>query len=111
MIRVIKFREFCQQIKVPLYASEPVVIKLIDDHCPWNAGVWKLTPVTGRLEIQPSDETPEITFTPVQLSHALSGLMTASLLNRMGGLNGDQDAAERFTRIFPPDTYFSYVSF
>ena len=111
MIRVVKFREFCQQVKVPLYASEPVVIKLIDKHCPWNQGTWKLTPVSGRLEIQSSDQEPEITFESVELSHALGGLMTASLLNRMGGLACSPDAAERFTRIFPPNSYFSYAGF
>ncbi len=111
MIRVIKFREFCQQVKVPLYASEPVVIKLIDEHCAWNEGVWELTPVSGRLEIQSSDQEPEITFKPVELSYALGGLLTASRLHRLGGLDCAQDAAERFSRIFPPDSYFSYAGF
>ncbi|MEE4193594.1 MAG: GNAT family N-acetyltransferase [Anaerolineae bacterium] len=111
MIRVVQFKEFCQQVKVPLYASEPVVIKLIDEHCPWNTGVWKLIPVSGRLEIQPCDEEPEITFEPVQLSYALSGLLTANRLHRMGGLDCSSDAAERFSRIFPPDSYVSYVEF
>ena len=111
MIRVIQFKEFCQQIKVPLYASEPVVVKLIDEHCPWNAGVWKLTPVSGRLEIQACAEKPEIMFEPVQLSYALSGLLTANRLRRVGGLDCSADAAERFSRIFPPDSYVSYIGF
>ena len=111
MIRVIQFKEFCQQIKVPLWASEPVVVKLIDEHCPWNAGVWKLIPVSGRLEIQPCDEKPEITFEPVQLSYALSGLLTANRLRRLGGLECSADAAEHFSRIFPPDSYVSYIEF
>ena len=111
MIRVIKFREFCQQIKVPLYASEPVVIQINDEHCPWNAGVWKLTPVSGRLEIQACDQTPEIVFEPVQLSSAVGGFYTAVDLQHMGGLDCDLDAAERFTRIFPASSYFSYIAF
>lgn len=111
MIRVVQFKEFCQQVKVPLYASEPVVVKLVDEHCPWNAGVWKLTPVSGRLEIEPCDAQPEITFKPVQLSYALSGLLTANRLHRVGGLVCSADAAERFSRIFPPDSYVSYAEF
>jgi predicted acetyltransferase len=111
MIRVIQFKEFCQQVKVPLYASEPVIVELVDEHCPWNAGVWKLIPVSGRLEIQPCNEKPEIVFEPVQLSYALSGLLTANRLYRLGGLDCDPDAAERFSRIFPPDSYVSYVEF
>lgn len=111
MVRVIQFKEFCQQVKVPLYASEPIVIKLLDEHCPWNAGVWKLTPVSGRLEIEPSEQPPEITFDPVQLSYAVGGFLTANRLFRVGGLDCDQAAAERFSRIFPPESYFSYIDF
>jgi hypothetical protein len=32
-------------------------------------------------------------------------------LLRLGALQGSPDAAERFTRIFPPDSYISYVGF
>jgi predicted acetyltransferase len=111
MVRVIKWREFCQQIRVPLFASEPVVIGLQDDNCPWNNGVYQLTPVSGRLEIETTDKPVEIPFNAVQLSHAVGGLLTANRLLRLGALQASPDAAERFTRIFPPDSYISYVGF
>ncbi|NSW53893.1 MAG: GNAT family N-acetyltransferase [Anaerolineae bacterium] len=111
MVRVVKFKEFCQQVKVPLYAAEPVIIRLVDPLCPWNEGSWKLTPVSGRLEIQPSSREPEITLDAVHLSHAVGGLLTANRLHRLGGLHCAADAAERFTRIFPPESYVSYVGF
>jgi len=111
MVRVIKWREFCQQIRVPLFASEPVVIGLQDENCPWNNGVYQLTPVSGRLEIETTDKPVEIQFNAVQLSHAVGGLLTANRLLRLGALQGSPDAAERFTRIFPPDSYVSYVWF
>ena len=111
MVRVIKFREFCQQIRVPLFASEPVIISIEDEQCPWNTGIFKLTPVSGRLEVRDSDKTPEIHFDAVQLSHAIGGLLTANRLRRMGGLECSLEAAERFTRIFPPDSYVTYAEF
>lgn len=111
MVRVIKWREFCQQIRVPLFASEPVVIGLQDENCPWNSGVYQLTPVSGRLEIETTDKPAEIQFNAVQLSSAIGGLLTANRLLRLGALQCSSDAAERFTRIFPPDSYVSYVGF
>jgi len=111
MVRVVKFREFCQQIKVPLFASEPVIVAIEDEHCPWNNGVFKLIPVSGRLEIKECDQEPEIQFDALHLSHAIGGLMTANRLRRMGGLDCSQEAAERFTRIFPPDSYVTYMHF
>lgn len=111
MVRVIKWREFCQQIRVPLFASEPVVIGLQDENCPWNNGVYQLTPVSGRLEIETTDKPAEIAFNAVLLSYAIGGLLTANRLLRLGALPCSPDAAERFTRIFPPDSYHSYVHF
>lgn len=111
MYRVLKFKEYCQQIKVPLEAHESIVVKLIDKHCPWNEGVWELMPSKGQLKMTPSDGTPEITFTAVQLSHALSGILDASLLRSMGGLDCSKDAAERFSRIFPQISQFFYAKF
>ena len=111
MFRVLKFKEFCQQITAPMAATESVVVKLTDEHCPWNDGVWKLTPSGGRLEIQPTKQEPEISFTALQLSHALGGLMTASLLQRIAGLDCSLDAAERFTKIFPAISQFFYAHF
>lgn len=111
MVRVVKFKEFCQQIKVPLFAVEPVILQLNDENCAWNNGIFKLTPVSGRLEIYESDQTPEITMNALQLSHTIGGLMTANRLRRMGGLNCSISASERFTHIFPPDSCVSYVEF
>ncbi|MBN2046235.1 MAG: GNAT family N-acetyltransferase [Anaerolineaceae bacterium] len=111
MTRVILLREFCEQIRVPVIASEPVVIQLDDKNCPWNSGVYKLVPVSGRLELRETDQAPEITFTDLQFSHAVSGFMTANTLHSVGELKCERDAAERFTRIFPADTYISYYAF
>jgi predicted acetyltransferase len=111
MVRVVKFKEFCQRIKVPLFASEPVIVQVRDADCPWNDGVFKLTPVSGRLEIETSDRAPEICFDALHLSHAIGGQLTANRLHRMGGLQCSVDAAERFTRIFPPDSYVTYTGF
>ena len=111
MVRVVKFREFCQQIKVPLYAAEPVVIALKDESCPWNTGTFKLTPVSGRLEVEPSNKEPEIHFDAQHFSHAVGGFLTANRLHRLGGLDCSASAAERFTRIFPSESYVSYVTF
>lgn len=111
MTRVVKFAEFCRQIKVPLFAAEPVVVSIEDDHCPWNNGVFQLTPVSGRLEIAPTDKEPELHLDPLHLTHAVSGLLTANRLHRLGGLPCAAAAAERFTRIFPPESYVTYVDF
>jgi len=111
MIRVVKFREFCQQIKVPLVAAESVIVHLEDHDCPWNNGTFKLTPVSGRLEIQETDKDPEINLNALQLSHVVGGLMTANDLRRMGGLECPASAAERLSRIFPLESFLTYTGF
>ena len=111
MVRVVKFKEFCQQIKVPLYAAEPVIIQLVDEDCPWNTGTFKLTPVSGRLEISETDRQPEIGLNALQLSYAVGGMMPASRLRRVGGLDCSHEAAEKFTNIFPQESLVSYVAF
>jgi predicted acetyltransferase len=111
MVRVVDFPEFCRRVRVPLFAAEPVIIRVVDPDCPWNEGTWKLTPVSGRLEIEASGREPEISFDALHLSHALGGQLTANRLHRLGGLPCAADAAERFTRIFPPDSYVTYTGF
>lgn len=111
MFRVVLFKEFCQQVHVPLHAVQPVTIKLVDPHCPWNEGVWKLTPAAGRLQIHPCEEQPEITMNAVQLSHTLAGMMTAAELRAMGGLDCSADAAARFSQIFPAESHLYYARF
>ncbi|MEE4193593.1 MAG: GNAT family N-acetyltransferase [Anaerolineae bacterium] len=111
MVRVVKFKEFCQQIKVPLAAAEPVTVKLVDVHCPWNEGVWELTPVASRLGIQSCTKEPEIVLDAIQLSHTLAGIITAAQLQSLGGLDCSADAAERFSQIFPAQSHYYYARF
>ena len=111
MMRVIDIEGYCRSIRTPEHAAEAVTIELKDSQCPWNSGVYTLTPETGKLVADPVDRVPEITLNEFQLSEVISGISPATMLRCFGEIQCSSQAASKLDAIFPPDVFLSYLRF
>lgn len=111
MMRVVDFEGYCRSISVPVDASEPVVLRLEEGQCPWNEGVYRIVPTNGVLEVEKTNETPEVALNPYQLSSIISGISSATLLQSLREIDCDRHCAEKLGAIFPKDVFVSYSRF
>ena len=111
MVRVIDFKKYCEQIHVPNNASEQVVIEIEDDQCPWNKGVYILTPESGRLRVEEVQKSPDVKLNAFRLSQVISGRTPATMLCKLGEIQCDFEVALKLERIFPLDSFVSYERF
>jgi predicted acetyltransferase len=111
MMRVVDFEEYCKNISVPMSASEPIVIAIKDDYCPWNSDTFKVSPDGGRLEVERVAADSEITLSDFQLSQVIGGLSPAVFLHGLGQIPGSASTAIRLEAIFPPDSFLCYQRF
>ncbi|MGY5875217.1 MAG: sterol carrier protein domain-containing protein, partial [Candidatus Thorarchaeota archaeon] len=111
MMRVIDFEEYCRSIGIPTDATEQVVVKLDDDQCEWNNGIYKLIPAAGSLEVERCDTKPDIQLDAFQLSQVISGITTATQLHGFQELDCSRETAEKLEAVFPSDTFVSYLRF
>ncbi len=111
MMRVIDIEGYCRSIAVPHEASESVVIELKDKQCPWNTGIYKISPNDGVLEIEKSSNNPDIILDPFQLSEVISGISPPNRLREFREISCSADTAEKLEKIFPEDVFYSYVRF
>jgi len=111
MMRVIDLESYCGSIKVPENTSEQVTIKLSDDQCPWNNGVYTLIPDGGKLKAERCDSRPDIILNAFQLSEVIGGITPPTLLRSLHEINCDANTAIKLEAIFPPDTFVSYIRF
>ena len=113
MMRVVDIEMYTASIKVPEQATESIVLKMKDELCPWNQGMFKLTPSSGSLEIERLDDSvePDVSMDPLQLSETIGGLTTATTLHGLGKLDCTVRVAENLEAIFPADSFVSYQRF
>jgi predicted acetyltransferase len=111
MMRIVDFEGYCRSISIPVSASEPVVLKLEEGQCPWNGGVYRIMPTSGTLEVERTNELPDVTLSPYQLSAVISGISSATLLHSLHEIECDRHCAEKLEAIFPNDVFVSYSRF
>jgi predicted acetyltransferase len=111
MMRVIDIEGYCKSIKIPKQTDEEVTIELKDNQCPWNSGVYTLTPMSGTLRAEKVTKTPDIVLTELQLSKVISGVSPATQLRAFREIECNKETASRLEAIFPVDTFLSYVRF
>ncbi|MEM2142928.1 MAG: GNAT family N-acetyltransferase [Candidatus Thorarchaeota archaeon] len=111
MMRVLDFRGYCESINVPRDATEPIRVEIRDQLCPWNEGVYLLTPEDGSLACDPVSSRADITLNAFQLSETVAGKTPATLLRALGEIDCDPSTATALERIFPRDEFYSYYRF
>jgi predicted acetyltransferase len=111
MMRVIDIEGYCKSVKIPKLADDEVTIELNDSQCPWNSGVYTLTPMNGTLIAEQVSKTPDIVLSEFQLSKMISGVSPATQLRAFREIGCSKGTASRLEAIFPADTFFSYVRF
>ncbi|MDH4213833.1 MAG: GNAT family N-acetyltransferase [Candidatus Thorarchaeota archaeon] len=111
MMRVIDLEGYCKSIRIPKHVEEEVTIELNDSQCPWNSGVYTLSPMNGTLTAERVNRTPDIVLSEFQLSKVISGMSPAKLLQAFGEIKCSKDIATRLEAIFPADTFLSYIRF
>lgn len=113
MMRVIDIEMYCAAISVPSLATESVTIQLEDEMCPWNRGIYRLTPIEGSLEIERLDDNmePEVSLDAIRLSEVIGGLTPALTLRGLGKIDCTFEVAEKLENIFPADSFVSYQRF
>lgn len=113
MMRIVDFEKYCAAISVPSSATESIAVQLRDELCPWNEGIYKLTPSGGSLEVEQLGDSvePDVSLNPLRLSEVIGGLTPALTLHSLGKLDCSQDVARKLERIFPMDSFVSYQRF
>jgi len=111
MMRVINLEGYCKSIRIPEPANEEVTIELNDNQCPWNSGVYTLSPMNGTLTAERVNKTPDIVLSEFQLSKVISGISPASQLRAFREIECSKDTASRLDSIFPGDVFLSYMRF
>ncbi|MGY5853172.1 MAG: sterol carrier protein domain-containing protein, partial [Candidatus Thorarchaeota archaeon] len=111
MMRVIDFEPYCRSIGIPADATENVVVKLEDDQCEWNNGVYKLIPSSGSLEVERCEAKPDVRLNAFGLSQIISGVTTPTQLHGFQELDCNRENAEKLEAIFPYDAFVSYLRF
>jgi predicted acetyltransferase len=111
MMRVVDFEGYCNTIAIPEEAHESVVLKLDDEHCPWNSDTYRLAPDGGSLETEKVDAEPDIKLNAFQLSQVISGYTPPVQLRALGEIHSDSETARKLEMIFPQDIFVSYTRF
>jgi len=111
MMRVIDVEGYCKSIRIPEQTNDDVTIELRDNQCPWNSGVYTLTPMNGTLTAERVSKTPDIILSEFQLSKVISGVSSATQLRAFREIECNREIASRLEAIFPADTFLSYLRF
>lgn len=111
MMRVIDFENYCKSIAVPKTATEQVIVNIEDGYCPWNSGTYTLTPSQGQIHIEKSDSDPDVKLSAFQLSQVISGIIPATMLQKMHDIECSFETAEKLEALFPEDNFVSYMRF
>ncbi len=111
MVRVVDFQKYCEAVKIPAAASDPIIIHLTDEQCSWNDGTYRLVPNGESLEIEEVDSLADVKLNALQLSKIVSGLTPATMLRGIGEINCAADVATRIESIFPEESFVCYQRF
>lgn len=113
LMRVVNFEKYCESIRPPEDIEATLTIKLSDDLCQWNNGVYNLSLSEGMLNVEKIDNKYEtdIALDPHGLSNVISGYMHPSELRKYGIISCSHDIALKLDSIFPIDSFQSYYRF
>lgn len=111
MVRVVDFTNFCTSIDIPHSAADKCIIQLVDEYCPWNEGIYMISPANGKLDVEHTDKEPEIVLDAVKFSRIVGGYTPATILQSLNEIHCPRKMAERFDAIFPSDHFFSHYRF
>jgi len=113
MMRVLDFENYCRGISVPEGCNEEVVLKLTDEQCPWNNGVFRIHAEDGKLGIDRLDDTitPDIHLNPYMFSSVMCGRTPAVALREIGKIICSESIARKLDTLFPTENFISYFRF
>ncbi len=80
--------------------EDTLVLEVVDDFCPWNAGRWELSGGPDGAECRPSAREPDLVVTADQLGWCYLGANRFSDLLAAGRAVGFQTAARRADAMF-----------
>lgn len=106
MIRIIDFKKYCEMIKIPLTAKNSVIIEIKDELCPWNTGIWKLTPNTGKIKVIKTNEKPDLLINDLQLSRIACGITSPLTLQNVGIINCTDETAANLDAMLPKESFY-----
>lgn len=72
--------------KRPAYGEGRVTIRVIDDTCPWNDGVWEFSSVGSYMAAERCEDEPMLTVDARALGQLYNGFRSATNLARAGRL-------------------------
>ncbi|MHA2310074.1 MAG: GNAT family N-acetyltransferase [Candidatus Thorarchaeota archaeon] len=111
MMRVIDFLGYCSGIRVPMQATDSIVVELKDLQCKWNSGTYRISPAGGDLSAEKVNSEPDVVLDSLQLSQVISGRTPATMLLGVGQIDCSKDTAIKLEAIFPKQTFVSYQRF
>ncbi len=77
----------------PAYGEGRLVLRLRDDVCPWNDGVWEVQSAGPRLVAERCDDEPMLTVDARALAQLYNGFRSATMLARTGRLEAHHPRA------------------
>jgi predicted acetyltransferase len=113
MMRVVNFKGYCESIRVPEGNETAVTMKITDDLCPWNEGVYDLSFSNGELgvEVIGVENDADVALNPYELANVIGGQTLPSKLRNFGMIDCSLDTAQKLDAIFPIDSFQSYFRF
>lgn len=113
MMRIVDFENYCGIIDVPKGCKDEVVLKLVDEQCPWNEGVFKINAEEGKLNVMRIEDAtaPDIYLDPFTLSSVMCGRTPVVALRKIGKINCSENIAKRLDTLFPTENFISYFRF
>jgi len=113
MMRIVDFKNFCSSIKVSEQCEGSLTLKLIDNECPWNEGIFSLSSNNGKLTVEKiiDSSKPDITLEPYTLSLVIGGRTPAFMLRELRLIECSGETASKLDTLFPVENFISYFRF
>ncbi len=92
----------------PVPGDGRVLVRITDERCPWNAGLFRFEAQGGRLTVAPGTGEPAASLDIRALSSLLYGSLDCVELTRRGWMSGDGALLDRW---FPPARFFCSLRF
>jgi predicted acetyltransferase len=93
---------------LPVSGDGRVLVRIADERCPWNAGLFRLEAGDGRLAVAPGTGEPAASLDIRALSSLLYGCLDCAELARRGWMSGDGALLDRW---FPTAPFFCSLRF
>ncbi|HXH22117.1 MAG TPA: GNAT family N-acetyltransferase [Dehalococcoidia bacterium] len=77
----------------PAYADGRVVVRVVDEACPWNDGVWEIVSAGAHFAVERCSEEPMLTVDARGLAQLYNGYRSATNLARAGRIEAHHPRA------------------